>query len=322
MTPASRWVGLAACLATSAFAGSADVDPHQLLEKMNSAVRQLDYEGRFVVQSDERLDALYIVHRVDDGAEKERVVSLTGEPREIIRNGLAVACLVPGHNRTINVGRNVNGRSFTPLQSVSREQLDESYRMEVLPPVIVAGRKAHQIVIRPRDKMRYGYRLSIDQASGLPLRSVMYGENNEVVTQMMFVELRVDDSITPVERDISAMQAARADPPEIKVGEERLAPPEWVFAELPRGYQLNVHRRRPGSADRSAVEHFIFSDGLASVSVYVQPSSGEGGFNGVSRLAVGHAVGRVVDQHEIVVVGDVPLKTLHWFAQNIRPASP
>ena len=321
MTRASRLIWLSCGLLLAANAHPGESSPHQLLDRMNEAVRQLDYEGRFVVQVGDRMDAIYIVHRVDGGAEKERVVSLTGKPREVIRSDEAVACLTSGRARTLNVGRGANGRSFSPLSGVTGEQLDRYYRMQLLPPGRVAGRDAYQLLIEPRDDLRFGYRLFLDQASYLPLRSVMFDEAQKTASQMMFVELRVDQQITPIERDISAMQVARATPSD-DIPEERLKPPAWEFADLPPGFQLNVHRRRMLGENAGELEHFIFSDGLATVSVYVQPTGDDGvGLPPSSRLGAAGAVSRVLADHEVIVVGEVPARTLNWFAQQIRVAS-
>lgn len=294
-------------------------DAHALLDRMNEAVRQLDYEGRFVVQSGDSLDAMYIVHRVSGGSEKERVVSLTGNPREIIRSDQAVACLVSGSKQHINVGRRALGRSYSPLSAVSSEELDRWYQLQILEPGRVAGREAQQISIEPRDDLRFGYRLYVDQETGLPLRSVMIDGNKQVVAQMMFVELRIDHAITPIEQDLTAMQVAQVDAVR-DLSRERLAPAAWEFADLPPGFQLNVHRRRPAAVDGGVMEHFIFSDGLATVSVYVQPSGTGKRLSGASRVGAAKAVGRVIDGHEVIVVGEVPLKTLEWFVRVTRPA--
>jgi len=321
MVHASRAGVVFGGLLLAAAAGAETVAPYDLLDRMNEAVRLLDYEGRFVVQSADRLDAMYIVHRVNQGAERERVVSLTGKPREIIRSDQAVACRLAGRDAPINVGLRSNGRSFSPLRGVSGAQLDASYRIEMLEPGRVAGRDSYQVLIRPRDDLRYGYRLFIDQTSALPLQTVMFDESQRPVSQMMFVELRVDRAITPIEHDLSAMQLARADPGDY-LPVERFAPPDWVFPELPPGFHLNVHRRKALGNTLGEREHFIFSDGLASVSVYVQPAGEDAGLSGVSRLGLAKAVGRVVGEHEVIVVGEVPTKTLHWFAQQIQASAP
>jgi sigma-E factor negative regulatory protein RseB len=298
---------------------AAEPDPLDLLDRMNDAIRSLDYEGRFVVQSGDRLDALYIVHRVNQGSEVERVVSLTGEPREIIRGDAAVACLVSGGSEPINMARRSQGRSYSPLTSINGRELRQFYDFKLLPPDRVAGRSAHQIEVLPKDELRFGYRLFIDQESGLPLRTKMVDASHRILSQLMFTELKVGIGVTPIERDLSALELASADPSEWSPI-ERLAPAAWEFTEAPPGFRLNVHRRRALEDRPGDLEHFIFSDGLATVSVYVQPAGQEEALSGVSRHGAAHAVGRPLGQHEVVVVGEVPVKTLDLFARAIKAA--
>jgi sigma-E factor negative regulatory protein RseB len=316
---ARRFAVAVALVFLLSFASSAaQPDPFRLLDRMNDAIRSLDYEGRFVVQSGDRLDALYVVHRAVAGGERERLVSLNGEPREIIRSDEAVACLVPGKRDPINVGRRAHGRSFSPLRGVDPQQLSRYYDFHLAADGRVAGRKAFQVEVRPRDKLRFGYRVFVDQETALPLHTVTLDAEERVLTQMMFTELKVNDGITPIEHDISALQVARADPEEWS-SLARLTPAAWRFAEIPPGYQLNLHRRRPIDNGGAELEHFIFSDGLATVSVYVLPLAGHADQLS-SAEASANAVGRVLGEHEVVVVGDVPRQTLDWFAKGIRAA--
>lgn len=318
MTRAERRLSIVAGVLAIGVVHAEALSPHEWLDRMNDAVRQLDYEGRFVVQSGDRLEALYMVHRVDDGVEKERVVSLSGKPREIIRSDEAVACLVPGQKQHINVERRPVDRSFSPLSGVSNEQLSASYDIRMLPRERVAGRDTEQILIEPRDAFRYGYRLFVDIETALPLRSVMFDQGRKPVSQMMFVDIKTEQPITPIERDVAAMRMARVDKRE-RADHERLAQPAWRISEAPPGFQLNLHRRRP--MESGALEHFVFSDGLATLSVYVHPASGEGGLSGVSRLGAAKAIGRRIDEHDVVVVGEVPVDTLQWFAERVEPVT-
>ena len=308
------------CLLFSAAASSKESTPHALLERMNEAVRTLDYEGRFVVQMGDRLDSMYIVHRVDNGAEKERVLTLNGKPREIVRDDQAVACPVPGRDNKVNVGRRSHDRSFSPLAGISAEQLDMSYQLELLSETRVAGRPAFQLLIRPRDDLRYGYRLFIDRETALPLRSVMFDEALQPVSQMMFVDLVTGDAVSPVMTGVEGKRATSAGQ-RVQLPTDRLARPAWAFSDLPPGFELNVHRRRAMAKLPGESEHFIFSDGLATVSVYIQPHTGEHSLIGESSLGAAKAVGRVVDDHEVIVVGEVPLKTLHLFAGHVHATS-
>lgn len=294
-------------------------NPLDLLDRMNGAIRALDYEGRFVVQNGNRLDALYIVHRVTGNGELERVVSLTGEPREIIRGDAAVACLVPGDSGQINLPRRAQGQSYSPLTSIDGRELRQFYDLAVVGTDRVAGRVAYELHILPKDDLRFGYRLLIDQSTGLPLRSIMVDSANNTLSQMMFTDLKVGSQVTPIERDLAALEKATADPRSVSPL-DRLAPAAWAFTDEPPGFKLNVHRRR-ALPDRSAeLEHFIFSDGLATVSVYVQPEQDGDALSGVSRLAAANAIGKTLAGHEVVVVGEVPVKTLDWFARSIQAA--
>ena len=57
------------------------------------------------------------------------------------------------------------------------------------------------------------------------------------------------------------------------------------------------------------------------MSAYIQLDNGQGQLTGESTLGLARAVGRLVDGHQVVVVGEVPVKTLHWFARQVRAAA-
>lgn len=326
MTDADRrrqaWVVLMVLLGLATLAGadeSGDVDPLALLDRMNEAVRELNYEGRIVVQGGSTLNAFFISHRFDNGAEQERVVSLTGARREIVRYGEAVACLAPGSDRHISVGRRMFSRTVSPLQGVSVDELDRVYDIQLLEPGRVAGRQAYQVKIVPRDALRYGYRLMIDHETALPLHNAMLEPDDSVRSQVMFVELdvRAIDDSAPIERPAPPVVTARADAA-LPLDLDRLVPPAWTFDELPPGFRLHAHRRTPLAGGKGLREHFIFSDGLATVSVYVQPRAEEALLTGEHRLGTAYAVGRIVADSEIIAVGEVPVRTLHLFLERMR----
>ena len=68
------------------------------LERMNRAVEELNYRGTFVHVLDGTPETLHIVHRHADGQSGERILSLDGARREIVRQAappLAVPCPPP-----------------------------------------------------------------------------------------------------------------------------------------------------------------------------------------------------------------------------------
>lgn len=303
------------CLATVATA--ADGDVHAWLARMNQAVHELDYEGHFVYQVGDALESLYMVHRLHDGAEKERLIVLNGAPREVIRNDQAVACLIPGAKK-IDAGAEPGHGHRSPMALAKAADLDAYYRLQLGDEERVAGRPTQLLEITPKDSLRYGYRLFLDKVSALPLRSQVLDEDGDTLFQLMFVELKLGPQVTPIEHDLSAMQSAVGEALP-KTGTEEQ--PGWRFRQLPPGFMPSAYRQRPATHNDGIVEHFIFSDGLAAVSVYIEATE-PGGLNGGSHLGSVQAFGRYLHGHQITAVGEVPGRTLQLFLDAVEPVAP
>ena len=67
--------------ATPAFAESGQ----EWLDRMAAALNNASYVGEFVSESADRTERLAITHRVRDGVVSERLVSLSGNGRELVR---------------------------------------------------------------------------------------------------------------------------------------------------------------------------------------------------------------------------------------------
>lgn len=287
----------------------ADSDALDWLAKMRQGVHQLDYEGRFVYQVGDQLDGLYVVHRVNDGHELERLVALDGEPKQIIRGEQGVACLEP-RSRNISVIGNRSGIQNdlrNELQRIAQYYelvLDASERR-------AAGRAAVRLEVRPKDKLRFGYRLDLDTETALPLRSVLVDHDGKVRSQTLFVDLKVGKDITPIEMDLSALALTRLPAGTYPVA--GVKEPNWQFRGLPPGFRL-VTERRTGRD----TQHFVFTDGLASISLYVEPGNGTV-LDGYSRVGATEAYGTVRYGHQMVVVGEVPRTTLAKIAEAAEP---
>jgi len=299
---------LAVCLPGGA--GAAD-SPSQLYDRMRDAVRHTDYEGRFVYQVGDRLDAMYVVHRVKGGHELERLVALNGVPKEVIRGTHAVACLDP-HRRKISVVG--SGESLADVPVVNTEELGKQYRFELGRELRVAGRPARELLIQPLDELRFGYRIALDRETALPLQSVMLDGARRVRSQTLFVDLKTGDGVTPIERDLSALQLADRPATEIMQGSHDAAipAPSVELNDLPRGFRLiRVLSPEPG------VQHLLLTDGLASVSLYIEPVD-EQGFDGFSRIGSMELFGKSLQDVQITVVGEVPRQTLKLIANGVR----
>jgi sigma-E factor negative regulatory protein RseB len=66
----------------------------------------------------------------------------------------------------------------------------------------------------------------------------------------------------------------------------------------------------------------VYSDGLATVSVYVeQLPAPEDAFNGLSTMGAVNAYGRLLEGHQITVVGEVPPVTVELIARSVERRS-
>jgi sigma-E factor negative regulatory protein RseB len=89
--------------------------------------------------------------------------------------------------------------------------------------------------------------------------------------------------------------------------------PGWRVAAPPPGFTLRGGRRLGDSVQ------LLYSDGLASVSVYIEPVAGpQHGENSMRRGAVNvHTL--IGNGRRVVAIGKVPAQTVTYFARHVAP---
>lgn len=297
------------CICAEVLAGDAPLA--QQLERMAAAMRTLSYEGTLVYLHDNRLETLRIEHRVENGQSLERIVSLTGPVRIMTRDRERVTCKLTDA-RPFSVHRRGIAQGRPHLPAIDTEALAVHYLVHPLGATRVAGREAEVIGVIPRDNLRYGYRFYLDTESGLPLKSDLMGEEPEPVEQVMFTSL----DLLPSEERRAVPAAPGLGPDDEPPKPVWRDPANWRFSDLPPGFSLVMHDRSEDGA-APPLEHFVVSDGLASVSVYVEPEAAEG-LEGESRIGAIHAAGARVSGHQVTVVGEVPAGTVRAVLAGLR----
>jgi sigma-E factor negative regulatory protein RseB len=304
------------------FAGGqvfADDQARQWLDEMSRALQTLNYDGTFVYLHNGKLEAMRVIHQADGDGERERLVSLTGSAREVLRDDKSVTCIMPD-NKSVMVGQS---RPRQPFPAVPRDldTLLKYYRIETIGDDRMAGNMTRVVAIRPRDAYRYGYRFWIDKDSKMLLKSDLTGPDGKPIEQVMFTRIRVGKRIpeselqSPLSGDDYAWyrQTGGNGKTQQTPGRSR-----WIVHHRPAGFEMKhqqYRRMQPGS---SGTEHMVFSDGLATVSVYIEAASGESeAFIGLSRMGAMNAFGAVVEGHQITVVGEVPAATVEMMARSV-----
>ena len=289
-------------------------DARAMLAQMASAIRSLDYQGSFAYQHSGRVDTLRVFH-AGGALERERLISLNGPRSEVIRNGRNVTCIQPDGSATVYV--NGSGRGLLPLvPDASNRPLGDQYDVRISGSDRVAGYLADIIDVTPRDAFRYGYRLWLDQGTRLLLRSTVLDSEKRVLEQFMFVSLEIgklpdETELVPGQRELkTTTTAAPSDEAELR------GAPQWRINEPPYGFEL-VSARRSGQAG-SSTEHLVYSDGLASVSIYIEPRS-ESGTDMTTMAGRGTLNIYTFTEGELryTVLGDVPVATVAAMARSI-----
>ena len=316
MTRAAERCGVAALLWLLLLGAAAAADAMGWLTRMDQALRELDYEGRFVYVHGHNVESLHLVHTVRDGHERERLTSLNDAAREVVRDDDATTCIMPDTG-TVSIGpRHPHRRGG--LIGLQPQHVGEAYEARVDGPGRVAGRSAVLVSLVPRDRYRYGYRLALDDVTALPLRTEVLDESGVPLVQTLFVDLRVGADVRNVPEP-SPARAGRAGP-ELAVPALRQTRLPWDFSDLPRGFRLAMAAQRALPGDGRELQHLVFSDGVASVSIYIG-APGSHDLEGEAAVGPVNAFGAKVGEFHATALGEVPPATLKAFVAGLRRQS-
>ena len=280
------------------------------LTSMYSAIRNLDYQGTFVYLRGGQPDALQIFHAAGE-PERERIVGLGGSKVEYTRVGRSIVCDHDGSPATLF---DTPGARLLPLVPDLRgDETAKYYTITAGPDDRVAGYAARRVDVVPRDGYRYGYRIWLERESGFPLRSTILDGSRRVLEEYLFVTLDVGKR--PRDADLAAKSPANAAgvPQEIAVRDAR-----WIVGDAPPGFLRARVERVAGATEES--EHQVYTDGVANVSVYVEPrTAGDAAERGFSRGMV-NIFTRDAGGWRMTALGDVPRITLERMLRSVRPA--
>ncbi len=300
-------------------------DARHWLERMLNSAQTLNYEGTFIYVQGPYVEAMRIIHGGGTGGERQRLVSLSGPPREIVAANNNVICLSPKRQATFAGGD--YRRSPFPW-SIPRElgRLESHYELQMLGEDRVAGLEAQVIAIKPRDAWRFGYRLWLDRRNGLVLRSALLDERGQPIEQLMFTDLqlkpRIDDAAFAapalVPEGAAPEMGSNANGARVPVGEP-VTQSAWRVEQLPEGFTQVSHNRFTEASGRHPTEHLVFADGLATISVFLERLEGDPPLlQGGSQLGSMNAFGAVIDGHQVLVVGEAPAATVQRIAASVQ----
>lgn len=318
-------IAAAACLlwVGSVAADPAAGDPYQWLERMSAAMSQMDYQGTFVYVQGDDVVTMRMTHVADDAGIRERLVSMSGAPREFLRDSSGVRWVL-GDDHSVLADPAFKRTFFPQVPIDHQDQTRRCYTIELGGTGRVAGRTARSVSVLPKDQYRYGYRLWLEERSALMLKWELVDGDRKPLARLMFTDFRMGSEVDAGELvPSSQLQKFRTVESRLPAGPGRTtAAPRWLPQNLPAGFELTDHRLF-GQQGRGIFEHLVYSDGLAAVSVYVESDDGETGQQaGLSRMGTTHAFSRISDGVFITVMGDVPEATVRFIGNAVAAVSP
>lgn len=295
-----------------------------LLQRVAQTAMTLSYSGVFVYRSGEREETSRIARLVVDGQELERIEVLDGSAREVIRDGKEVKCFLPGENRVI-VERPAGVRGFPALLPVDLAGLEQNYAVRIGRLERVADTNCQALVLEPRDALRYGHQLWIEPNSGLLLKAGLVNKQGQVLESFTFTQFSIGSTFARQQLTPSAeSQSGRVQ--QVQSSEPRPGEMKWVIEKLPAGFRVNkVMMRRavkpavasvtPNAQD---VVHFVISDGLAAVSVFIEAAAANKPNEAITTAGAMNFYQRQIGDHRAIVMGEVPLVTVKLIGDAIE----
>ena len=290
------------------------------LRIMASASRQLNYAGTFVYRHGNETEASRIVHYVNEaGGEFERLETLDGPPREVIRTNDQVTCYLP-NTKTVLIEKRNTRRFPVMFPAQLTTSLTDHYVIRQSGMDRAAGYDCRIVALIPKDRLRYGHQFCAEAGSGLPLRAKTFNEKGVLLESFAFTELKLG-----VQFDHESVQSRyAAESRDWKVGRaispsaDQPARTGWSLAKELPGFRKLTESKRSIAGRQSTVAHLVYSDGLAAVSVFIEPLPKSLPARSLSHQGAVNIYVRLVSDHMVTALGEVPAETVMRIANSLE----
>jgi sigma-E factor negative regulatory protein RseB len=260
-----------------------------------------------------------IWHVCDGKQQIERVDTLTGPRRSTFRHNDQVVTFLP-EEKLVRTEKRESLGLFPALLQTTGSHIGDFYQARQEGRERVAGVDADVIALVPRDAMRFGYRVWAEQKRGLVVKLQTLDTEGKVLEQAAFSELQFD---VPVKLEKLAQMMNKVDGYRVEkpgLVKTTASAEGWALKNPVPGFQpMSCHKRPRVTPTGDEPMQWVFSDGLASVSIFVEPYDAQR-HAGESRLSMGatQSLTRRVDAWWLTVIGEVPMATLALFADGLE----
>jgi len=316
--PGRTWIPFAGLclLAGAAVAGPAG-DPLAWLQRAAASARSLSYSGTFVHVSGERTSTMRVTHVVVDGQEHERIEPLDGPPLEIVRRNEEMFCYMPD-SKTLRLDKRVTARFFPSIFRAPPDAIARNYDLKLGKVERMIGYDCQWIRLDPRDALRFAQRLCAEVTTGLLIRARTLNEKFQVIEQFTFSDLKLGPQV--VVNDVKSVFRARTKQWQTDarpLDEAKGAETGWRVTNPPAGYEQVSQMRRALPGRSQLVSQIVLSDGLASMSVFVEAAGSPGRSESASEDGTTSFYVRPAGDHVITVLGEVPIAAAQQAGRSV-----
>ena len=279
-----------------------------LLQKISDASRRMGYEGLFVFQHGGNAQTLMVSNRPSGANVESRLITMDGSQREVrCTQQASVTMMINGTQ--LRLEKRLNKRHFPDLLPENASSLINWYTVSPGAPDRVAGRDCGNVEILPKDLFRWGYILCIDRSTAFPLRAVMVNGDGQPLMQYSFAEIKMGTAPKGESRPMPLIPD-----PAKPVAHERIE-----VNGLPPGFSRIAAVRRQLPNHTGEVEHWVFSDGLTHVSMFLEPARQPvESIKGQSKQGMINMIKRQVGDLQATILGEAPWATVESIAMGLE----
>jgi len=295
--------------------GDAENEAKTWLAAARQATGKLNYRGIVSYMKDNKIESLHVFHGFSNGLEQERLLSVNTPMREVIRTADKVTCYYP-ESKSMSVDAKPSRHSILLDLPGNLAELSKHYSFALGEVEHVARRTARVVTIDPKDDLRYGRRLWIDVESKLPLKFEWLDGNGQVLEQMVFNSLSVEQAIPPEELAPSTQVDGSW-----KTKLHETLPADsliWTLDGVPDGFQMMSYTRLKRGPNNRAIDHILLSDGVSSVSIYIDELMNEIFTAQPRKIGAINSYTRKLDKYLVTVMGEAPEKTVQAIGDGIH----
>ncbi|WAT05008.1 sigma-E factor regulatory protein RseB [Rouxiella badensis] len=285
--------------------------PEALLQQMSAASQSLNYEVAFINITKQGIDSYRYRHAKTKGTQLGDLLLMDGPRREVVQRGNDISYFETGLQPFTLAGDHIVD-SLPELAFSDIANLSKFYDFIAVGRARAADRSSEVIRVVSRDGTRFSYIVWIDEKDKLPLRVDLLDKDGETLEQFRVISLTVDPDVAEAFNGIDKANL----PPVLSIPDSSKTQFSWISKWLPEGMKEVSRSKRNLPNMPVTIESRLYSDGLFSFSINVNPSSSVTS-DQIVRQGRRTVQTDVRNGNEITIVGELPPSTAKRISDSI-----